>query len=133
MTKEEAIKILKDCELNPCVPEDREAVDMAIKALEQSETVTEFADRCRECGAKYGKLRIKGDEAYKQEMTKSVMLLDLFTKNYCRYQNDYERFGDLKFRCDECPFQKENGACLVKSFKNKYAPDYRDFGSMGDL
>lgn len=35
MTKEEAITILRDCELNPCVPKDKEAVDMAIKALEQ--------------------------------------------------------------------------------------------------
>lgn len=35
MTKEKAIMILKDCELNPCVPEDKEAATMAIKALEQ--------------------------------------------------------------------------------------------------
>ena len=35
MTREEAIRILKDCELNPCVPEDKEAANMAIKALEQ--------------------------------------------------------------------------------------------------
>ena len=35
MTREEAIEILKDGELNPCVTEDREACDMAIKALEQ--------------------------------------------------------------------------------------------------
>lgn len=35
MTIEEAIEILKDGELNPCVTEDREACDMAIKALEQ--------------------------------------------------------------------------------------------------
>ena len=35
MTREEAIKILKDCELNPCVPQDKEAVNLAIKALEQ--------------------------------------------------------------------------------------------------
>ena len=69
-----------------------------------------------------------------QEISKAVMLLDLFTKTYCRYVNDYERFGDLKFRCEECPFQKdEDGACLVKMFKGKYAPDYVDFGSMGDL
>ena len=69
----------------------------------------------------------------KEEILKAVMLLDLFTKTFCRYKNDYERFGDLKFRCDECPFQKESGECVVKSFKNKYAPNYRDFGSMGDL
>ena len=34
MTNEEGIKILKDCELNPCVPSDKEAVNVAIKALE---------------------------------------------------------------------------------------------------
>lgn len=67
----------------------------------------------------------------KKEILKSVMLLDLFTKTFCR--NEYERFGDLKFRCDECPFQKEDKVCLIKSFKHKYAPDYKDFGSMGDL
>jgi hypothetical protein len=52
MTREEAIKILKDCELNPCVSKDKEAANMAINALEKEpyETVTEFADRCRECG-----------------------------------------------------------------------------------
>ena len=70
----------------------------------------------------------------KEEISKAVVLLDLFTKTFCRYRNDYERFDDLKFRCDECPFQEENGEeCLMKSFKNKYAPNYRDFGSMGDL
>lgn len=69
----------------------------------------------------------------KKEISKAVMLLDLFTKIFCRYRNDYERFDDLKFRCDECPFQKENGNCLVKLFKNKYEPNYQDFGSMKDL
>lgn len=70
----------------------------------------------------------------KEEISKAVVLLDLFTKTFCRYRDDYARFNDLKFRCNECPFQKENdGECLVKSFKNKYAPDYKDFGSMSDL
>ena len=73
------------------------------------------------------------EDVDKEEISKSVILLDLFTKTFCRYRNDYERFNDLKFRCDECPFEKENGCCTVKSFKKKYAPDYRDFGSMGDL
>lgn len=78
-------------------------------------------------------LKINWDEIDKQEIAKSVMLLDLFTKTYCRNQNDYERFDNLKFRCNECPFEKEGETCLVKLFKNKYAPDYREFGSMGDL
>jgi hypothetical protein len=78
-------------------------------------------------------IKISYEAMDSEEIQKSVHLLDLFTKTFCRYSNDYERFDDLKFRCDECPFQKENGDCLCKVFKNKYAPDYKDFGSMGDL
>lgn len=69
----------------------------------------------------------------KEEIAKSVVLLDLFTKTFCRYKNDYDRFNDLKFRCKECPFEVADGLCKAKEFKAKYAPDYRDFGSMGDL
>lgn len=73
----------------------------------------------------------------KEDVKKSVILLDLFTKTFCRYANDYGRFNDLKFRCDVCPFQydtkNEKGVCTVKEFKNKFDPNYRDFGSMGDL
>ena len=78
-------------------------------------------------------IKINWNEIDKQEIAKSVVLLDLFTKTYCRYSNDYERFDDLKFRCDECPFCESDGTCICKVFKNKYAPDYRDFGCMGDL
>lgn len=67
------------------------------------------------------------------ELEKAVVLLDCFTKTYCRERNDYDKYGDLKFRCEECPFQKENGKCSVKEFKSKYVPDYKEFGSMGDL
>lgn len=52
MTIDEAIEILKDGELNPCVTEDREACDMAIKALEQEPII----DKIRaEVIAKYPK------------------------------------------------------------------------------
>ena len=78
-------------------------------------------------------IKLNYEEIDNNEIKKSVHLLDLFTKTFCRYPNDYERFADLKFRCDECPFQKENRECLCKVFKNQYAPDYKDFGSMGDL
>ena len=61
---------------------------------------------------------------------KATEYLDMFTKEFCR---DTTVKNDLVFRCKECPFQKENEECSVKIFKNKYAPDYRDFGSMGDL
>ena len=72
----------------------------------------------------------------KQDIENSVMLLDLFTKTFCRYKGDYERFNELTFRCEECPFlqyDKDANAnrCLVKRFKNKYEPDYKYFGSMG--
>ena len=70
------------------------------------------------------------EEIDKEQITKSVILLDLFTKIFCRYANDYERFDYLKFRCEECPFQK-NEKCAVKEFKCKYAPNYRNFGCMG--
>lgn len=68
----------------------------------------------------------------KQDIAKSVIQLDLFTKTFCRYTGDYEQFGDLKFRCGECPFEN-SGYCLCKEFKNKFAPDYKDFGCMGDF
>ena len=78
-------------------------------------------------------IKVNWEDIDKQEIAKSVVLLDLFMKTYCRYQNDYERFNDLKFRCNECPFSKSDGGCMCKDFKNKYAPDYRNFGSMCDL
>ena len=73
------------------------------------------------------------EEIDNNEIQRSVRFLDLFTKTFCRYPYDYERFADLKFRCDECPFLLANGDCQVKKVKNKYFPDYKDFGSMGDL
>ena len=59
MTKEEAIKILKDCELNPCVPQDKEAVNLAIKALEKEPML----DKIRAEIIKYeGDCRLSVDE-----------------------------------------------------------------------
>ena len=57
MTRDEAIKILKELAgyektmdlIQNYSVSVQDALYMAIKALEQ-ETVTEFADRCRECG-----------------------------------------------------------------------------------
>ena len=54
----------------------------------------------------------------------AVSLLDIFMKIWCR---------DTRVK-DDCPFEvKENGHCLVKEFKCKFYPEYKDFGSMGDL
>ena len=38
MNRDKAIEILETCELNPCVPEDREVVNMAISALSAQKT-----------------------------------------------------------------------------------------------
>lgn len=40
----------------PCMVVDVEDIQKLPPVTQKSETVTEFADRCRECGAKYGKL-----------------------------------------------------------------------------
>ena len=59
----------------------------------------------------------------------AVKILDRFTKAFCI---DAEVADDLVFRCGDCPFEMDE-KCLCKMFKNKFAPDYKDFGSMGDL
>ena len=74
-------------------------------------------------GAWYAR-RMKNDEH------EAVAILDRFCKAFCI---DVEVTDDLEFRCFECPFQTESGQCQVKIFKCKYAPDYKEFGSMGDL
>lgn len=68
--------------------------------------------------------RIQNDER------KAVALLDQFMKEFCI---DATVHYDLVFRCKECTFETEDGKCLLKVFKNKFAPDYKDFGPMGDL
>ena len=60
----------------------------------------------------------------------AVRILDQFTKAFCI---DAEVTDDLAFRCKECPFEMENGICLVKTFCRRFAPDYKNFGAMGDL
>jgi len=61
---------------------------------------------------------------------KAVELLDLFTKSFCI---DRSVKDDLAFRCSECPFETKDRICLCKVFKHKFCPDYKEFGSMGDL
>ena len=61
---------------------------------------------------------------------KAVSILDEFTKAFCI---DATITDDLAFRCKECPFSTEDGRCMVKTFKCQFAPDYKDFGAMGDL
>ena len=45
-----------------------------------------------------------------------------------------EAFQEELKKRDYNPFEvKKNGHCLVKEFKCKFYPEYKDFGSMGDL
>ena len=60
----------------------------------------------------------------------AVKALDRFTKIYCR---DSTVKYDLIFRCSECEFKMPDGKCLVKVMARKLCPEYKDFGSMGDL
>lgn len=60
----------------------------------------------------------------------AVQALDQFTKAFCR---DKSVEDDLVFRCEECGFALPDGTCLIKAFKCKHEPDFRNFGSMGDL
>ena len=61
---------------------------------------------------------------------KAVKILDKFTKAFCI---DVSVKDDLAFRCKECPFEMQDRTCLVKVFKSTFDPDYKGFGSMGDL
>lgn len=74
-------------------------------------------------GGEYYSGRIANDEH------KAVEILDRFTKAFCI---DATAKDDLVFRCEECSFS-DGDNCRVKMFKCKFAPDYVDFGSMGDL
>lgn len=63
---------------------------------------------------------------------KAVHALDVFTKNWCI--DSYARQqGELRFRCDGCEFNALNSVCLVKEFKRRHYPQYKNFGSMGDF
>lgn len=75
-------------------------------------------------GGKYYSGRITNDDH------KAVEILDQFTKAFCI---DATVEDDLVFRCKECSFSDSDKKCRVKMFKCKFAPDYADFGSMGDL
>lgn len=69
------------------------------------------------------------DKVDKQSIANSVTFLDMFAKTYCYYQYDW--YSPIELRCDECPFREEDGHCLVKAFKDKYAPKYQGFGLVG--
>lgn len=84
---------------------DREkAFNIAIKSLEQKpETVTEFADRCRECGAKYGEL-LKQYQAFAEWVAREVFSddweynKDSFAELVCR---KLAKLGIVRAKGDE--------------------------------
>lgn len=59
-----------------------------------------------------------------------VMALDTFTKTWCI---DTAVKDDLSFRCKDCEFFTNEHKCLIKIFKCNKLPQYKGFGSMGDL
>ena len=71
-----------------------------------------------------------GSNAYRAKKDwLAVQSLDLFTKVFCIKENE----EDLAFECKECVFRQEDRTCLVKMFASKRCPEYRNFGSMGEL
>ena len=87
-----------------------EALDMEIEALSCSEK----PNSSDVIGWKYD--AVKG--------------LDDFTKAFCR---DDSVKDDLVFRCKQCEFEMPDGRCFVKVVAREICPDYKNFGSMGDL
>ena len=71
-------------------------------------------------------------EGNKDDVKEAVASLDKFAKNWCMNCKETEATNDLVFRCDECLFSKDK-ECLVKIFRTKYCPEYKNFGCMGDL
>ena len=73
---------------------------------------------------------VKGSNVYRTKKERlAVQALDLFTKTFCIKENE----DDLEFECKNCEFQLTDGTCLVKKFASKHVPEYRNFGSMGEL
>jgi hypothetical protein len=70
----------------------------------------------------------------RDDLTKAVYGLDVFTKNWCMNCKETKKQDDLVFRCGECKFSTEKGHCLIKEFasehqkKHKYPLD--SFGCM---
>lgn len=115
--------------------------------LEQNERKNNYDLYCRNCFANFSdndvtaveirgtitasKDQIEtGSNAYRTKKEwLAVQTLDLFTKIFCIKENE----EDLEFECKNCEFQLSDGTCLVKKFASKHAPEYRNFGSMGEL
>ena len=72
----------------------------------------------------------QGLEKETADIKAAVMALDVFCHIWCK---DNAVTDDLKFNCRSCDFLQKDGTCIVKVFKCNKAPEYKDFGCMGDL
>ena len=120
--------------------EDLMAFDMATNALGAIDQIQWERDiaiqQLNDLGYGFGE-KVDKDNNSNQEVKKSnwtyyqaTKHLDLFTKTYCR---DNSIIDELVFRCSECKFETPDGKCLVKCMARKICPDYKGFGSRGDL
>lgn len=64
---------------------------------------------------------------------KATYILDMFTKSFCIDVEKSNEEKDLVFMCDKCPFKMDDDMCLVKKFRKDFAPEFKDFGCMGEL
>ena len=111
---------------------------LAIDRMNQirpAETVSDY-QKGIDVGLAMARIALKDQPSAQPELLsgdwkhKSAQALDLFTKCFCR---DKEERNDLVFRCNQCEFEMSDDTCLVKKMARALCPDYRDFGSMGDL
>jgi hypothetical protein len=79
---------------------------------------------------KRDKTKIRPLPWHEMDIKTPVMALDIFCKTWCI---DKDVTDDLVFNCNQCEFALPDGKCAVKSFKHNKLPDYKDFGSMGDI
>jgi hypothetical protein len=68
----------------------------------------------------------------RDDLTKAVYGLDVFTKNWCMNCKKTKKQDDLVFRCGECKFSTEKGHCLIKEFAYEHQKKHKyPLGSFG--
>ena len=59
----------------------------------------------------------------KDDVKSAVDGLAQFCHAWCMNCEETEKQHDLVFRCEECPFSREDGYCSVKKFVNQYGTE----------
>lgn len=117
MAKETAITFLygmraENLNLDDSYIKDRfDALTLAIRSLEQG-TVTDFADKCRECGARYGKM-LKARAEEKDAISRTGRWIDnnngAILCNYCHtWFNKDNRYSYMHY-CPNCGAKMAKG------------------------